>query len=227
MLASLRKASAAKSSPAKEGPSSTNVTGLMTNPSARCAWRHAVEAASNTGSPITKSDTTEVSTTQAISTLLALSQSSHRLLRRPPRAARRILTSLRDYASIFFQAGYRVGHRDFANVQFHPRTFGELTQHFRHDFRSVVLDLKCGRDCTHADENTATHSALQALELAIKAGAPRCAGSSYRRHTRASANPRRGPTELRSCPRPCRSRRNGLAWCRWGRFSRGGQRRIR
>lgn len=98
----------------------------------------------------------EVSTTQAISTFLALSQSVHGFRRRLPRAAWSHLTSQSDHASVFIQTGHRTKRRDFGNVQFHPRAFGELTQHFRHDGRSVVLDLKCGRDCTHGCENSRT-----------------------------------------------------------------------
>ena len=94
-----KNASAAASSPAKDGPSSTNVTGLMSSKSPRCACRQAVDAGSKSGSSVTKSTTTDVSTTHAVSVLLALPQGLHRLRSRLPRTGWRILAGNGDQSN--------------------------------------------------------------------------------------------------------------------------------
>ncbi len=75
-----RNASAAVSSPPKAGPNSIRLIGHTTSPSARLLCSQSVEAGSNCGSPVTRSSSTEVSTTHAMLSL-APRRAVHALLR--------------------------------------------------------------------------------------------------------------------------------------------------
>lgn len=152
MCAACRNASAVSSSPAKAGPSSTNVTGLTTKPSARCDCRQAVDAGSKAGSPVIKSRSTEVSTTQAISIHLTLPQRLHRLRRRRPRAGRSLRASCGDPLPILIQRRHRDRSRHFRDRYLNAGTFRKAAQQIRQHRRGVVLNVQRGSDRAHGQD---------------------------------------------------------------------------